>query len=67
MAAKKKPFDVKSIADLGLAGQVGSGAAKVKVEKISTPPKGNTAELITGTNDEIAAGLLGKIKELGLL
>ena len=67
MAAKKKPFEVKSIADLGLAGQVGAAAAKVTVEKISPPPKGNTAELITGTNDEIAAGLLGKIKELGLL
>ena len=67
MAAKKKPFDVKSIADLGLSGQVGAAAAKVVVESVSTPPKGDTAELITGSTDEIAAGLLGKIKELGLL
>jgi electron transfer flavoprotein beta subunit len=67
MAAKKKPFDVKSIADLGLSGQVGAAAAKVVVESVSTPPKGDTAELITGSTDEMAAGLLGKIKELGLL
>ncbi len=30
MAAKKKPLDVKTVADLGLAGQVGAGAAKVE-------------------------------------
>jgi electron transfer flavoprotein beta subunit len=67
MAAKKKPMDVKSIADLGLSGQVGAAAAKIHIEKISTPPKGSSAELISGTKDEIAAGLLSKIKELGLL
>jgi electron transfer flavoprotein beta subunit len=67
MAAKKKPFDVKSIADLGLSGQVGAAAAKVRVEKVSTPPKGDSAELVSGSTEEMAAGLLGKIKELGLL
>jgi electron transfer flavoprotein beta subunit len=67
MAAKKKPFDVKSIADLGLSGKVGAAAAKVVVAKISAPMKGNSAELISGSTDEMAAGLLGKIKELGLL
>jgi electron transfer flavoprotein beta subunit len=67
MAAKKKPFDVKSIADLGLSGKVGAAAAKVVVAKISAPIKGNSAELISGSTDEMAAGLLGKIKELGLL
>ena len=30
MAAKKKPLDVKTVADLGLAGQVGAGAAKMQ-------------------------------------
>jgi electron transfer flavoprotein beta subunit len=67
MAAKKKPFDVKSIADLGLSGQVGAAAAKVTVETVSPPPKGDKAEMISGSTDEMAAGLLGKIKELGLL
>jgi hypothetical protein len=31
------------------------------------PQKGSTAELVTGSVDEMANGLLGKIKELGLL
>jgi electron transfer flavoprotein beta subunit len=67
MAAKKKPFDVKSIADLGLSGQVGASAAKVHVNAVSSPPKGQSAELIGGSKDEQAAGLVGKIRELGLL
>jgi electron transfer flavoprotein beta subunit len=67
MAAKKKPFEVKTVADLGLAGQVGAGAAKVVVEKISAPVKGEGAEILSGSNDEIVNGLVGKIKELGLL
>jgi len=67
MAAKKKPFDVKTIADLGLSGQVGAANAKIAVEKVSTPQKGEGAELVTGSADEMAAGLLSKIKELGLL
>ena len=67
MAAKKKPFDVKTIADLGLSGRVGAANAKVTVEKVSTPQKGEGAELVTGSADEMAAGLLSKIKELGLL
>jgi electron transfer flavoprotein beta subunit len=67
MAAKKKPLDVKTIADLGLSGQVGAENAKVSVEKVSMPQKGSIAELVTGSADEMAAGLLSKIKELGLL
>jgi electron transfer flavoprotein beta subunit len=67
MAAKKKPLDVKTAADLGLAGQVGAGAAKVKIEGIAPPPKGDTAEILEGSTDEIVGGLVGKIKELGLL
>jgi len=67
MAAKKKPCDVKSVGDLGLTGQVGAGAAKVTVEKISQPPKGDRAEILEGSTDEVAASLLTKIKELGLL
>jgi electron transfer flavoprotein beta subunit len=67
MAAKKKPFDVKTVADLGLDGQVGAGAAKVKIEKIAPPPKGDRAEILEGSTDEIVSGLVNKIKELGLL
>ena len=67
MAAKKKPLDVKSVADLGLSGQVGADAAKVKIEKIAPPPKGDRAEILEGSPAEVAASLVGKIKELGLL
>jgi electron transfer flavoprotein beta subunit len=67
MAAKKKPLDVKTAADLGVAGQVGSAGAKVKIEQIAPPAKGDTAELLEGSTDDVVAGLMGKIKELGLL
>ena len=36
-------------------------------DKIYLPPKSATAEILSGTTDEVVAGLLGKIKELGLL
>ena len=67
MAAKKKPLDVKTAADLGLAGKVGAGSAKVKVTKIAPPPKGDRAEIVQGTTDQVVASLVNKIKELGLL
>jgi len=67
MAAKKKPLDVKTIADLGLSGGVGAANAKIAIEKVSMPQKGESAELVTGSVDEMANGLLSKIKELGLL
>jgi electron transfer flavoprotein beta subunit len=67
MAAKKKPLDVKTAADLGLAGKVGSGAAKVAIQKIAPPAKGARAEILAGSTDEVVAGIVGKIKELGLL
>jgi electron transfer flavoprotein alpha/beta subunit len=67
MQAKKKPMDVKTAADLGVADQVGAGAAKVVVDKVYVPPKSDTAEILQGSTDEIVSQLVGKIKELGLL
>jgi electron transfer flavoprotein beta subunit len=67
MAAKKKPLDVKTVADLGLAGQVGAAAAKVRVTKVAPPPKGDRAEILQGSTDQVVAALVNKIKELGLL
>jgi len=64
MAAKKKPLDVKSAGDLGLAGQI---AAKTITKKIYTPAKGEGAEIIEGSTDEVVSKLVGKIRELGLL
>jgi len=67
MQAKKKPVDVKTAADLGVADAVGAGAAKAKINKIYVPAKGDSAEILTGSTDEVVAKLVGKIKELGLL
>jgi electron transfer flavoprotein beta subunit len=64
MAAKKKPIETKTLADLGLAGKVG---AKVKIQKVYPPPKGQGAEMLTGSTDEVVGKVVGKIKELGLL
>ena len=65
MAAKKKPLDKKSLADLGL--DAAKVAPKMKIEKIYTPPKGEGAELVKGNAAEQAAQVVAKIKELGLL
>ncbi len=65
MQAKKKPLDKKSLGDVGLS--AGAVAAKVKVEKIYSPPKGKGAEILSGSKDEIATKFVGKVKELGLL
>jgi electron transfer flavoprotein beta subunit len=65
MAAKKKPLDKKSLADLGLA--PAAVAPKVKVEKLYVPPKGQGAELVKGAAAEQAQRFVGKVKELGLL
>jgi electron transfer flavoprotein beta subunit len=67
MAAKKKPIEVKTAADLGVAGQVGASAAKARIEKVYVPPKGQGAEIVSGSTDEVVTRLVGKIKELGLL
>ena len=67
MAAKKKPLDVKTAADLGVAGQVGASAAKIKIHKVAPPPKGDRAEILSGSTEQVVAGLVNKIKELGLL
>ncbi len=58
---------MKTVADLGLDGQVGAAAAKIKIEEIAPPAKGDTAEILSGSTDEVVDSLLGKIKELGLL
>jgi electron transfer flavoprotein beta subunit len=67
MAAKKKPLDVKTAADLGVAGQVGAAAAKIRIAKVAPPPKGDRAEILQGTTDQVVSSLVNKIKELGLL
>ena len=65
MQAKKKPLDKKGLGDLGL--DASAIAPKAKVEKLYTPPKGEGAEMLTGSADEVADQVVTKIKELGLL
>ena len=65
MQAKKKPLDQKGLGDLGL--QAADVAPRVKLEKMYPPPKGEGAELIEGSASDVAAKLVTKIKELGLL
>ena len=67
MQAKKKPVDVKTLADLGLADSVGTGHNKATINKIYVPAKGDTAQILEGSTDEIVSQLVTKIKELGLL
>lgn len=65
MQAKKKPLDKKGLADLGLS--PADVAPRVRVERIYPPPKGQGAELVSGTSAEVAQKLVAKIRELGLL
>jgi electron transfer flavoprotein beta subunit len=67
MQAKKKPVDVKTLAGLGLADSAGAAQNKTTVNKIYVPAKGDTAELLEGSTDEVVGQLVTKIKELGLL
>jgi electron transfer flavoprotein beta subunit len=59
MKAKKKPFDEKTLSDLGLdAAEFGEGERKVKVLKITPPPAREAGKLVEGeTPQEKAAGL----------
>jgi electron transfer flavoprotein beta subunit len=67
MQAKKKPMDVKTMADLGIAESAGTAAVKAKIEKIYVPPKSDSAEILEGSTGEVVGQLISKIKELGLL
>jgi len=67
MQAKKKPVDVKTLADLGVADQAGAGSVKAKIEKVYVPPKSSTAVMLEGSTGDVVSQLVGKIKELGLL
>jgi electron transfer flavoprotein beta subunit len=65
MQAKKKPLDKKGLADLGL--DAAAVAAKVSIDKLYSPAKGEGAEILQGSAAEVSQQLVGKIKELGLL
>ncbi len=59
MKAKKKPFDEKTLSDLGLdAAEFGESARKVKILEITPPPAREAGRIVEGeTPQEKAAGL----------
>ena len=65
MKAKKKPIEVKTVADLGVdAGEVGAANNKVKVLSLGYPPERSAVRMIEGeTADEQAAALVKALKE----
>lgn len=65
MKAKKKPIEVKTVADLGVdAGEVGAANNKVKVLSLSYPPERVAVRMIEGeTAEEQAAALVKALRE----
>ncbi|HEY1134955.1 MAG TPA: electron transfer flavoprotein subunit beta/FixA family protein [Nocardioides sp.] len=66
MAAKKKPVETFTLADLGVeAGEVGAGAAHTSVEETSARPPRTAGEIVTdedGSGAEALAGFLASKK-----
>ncbi len=65
MKAKKKPLDVKTIADLGLdASEVGENGAKIKIMQITPPEERQAGRIVEGeTPQEKAANLARLLHE----
>lgn len=64
MAAKKKPMKSLSLADLGLEpSEVGGLGSRLKSVSLAPPIRGKRAEILSGSPDEIARELLGRIRE----
>ncbi|HXH28608.1 MAG TPA: electron transfer flavoprotein subunit beta/FixA family protein [Candidatus Polarisedimenticolia bacterium] len=64
MAAKKKEIRTLALKDLGLdAARVGGQASRLRTVRLSVPPKGEGAEILKGSPDDIARELVKRIKE----
>jgi electron transfer flavoprotein beta subunit len=65
MKAKKKPLDVKTIADLGLdASQVGEAGTKIKIMQITPPEEREAGKIVEGeTPQEMAINLVRLLHE----
>jgi len=62
MKAKKKPLDVKTIAELGLdAAQVGEQGSKIKVLRLTPPAERKAGKLVEGETPEEKAANLAKL------
>ena len=64
MAAAKKTVIQWKVADIGLdASQVGAAGARLKLERLATPPRGGLVELMPGdTPEDQAAALVAKLR-----
>ncbi len=64
MAAKKKPVRRLSLDDLGLKpSEVGGLGARLKSVSLAPPVRGKRAEILSGSPDEIARELVGRMRE----
>jgi electron transfer flavoprotein beta subunit len=62
MKAKKKPVDVKTVADLGVdAAQVGAANRKLKIKALSSPPERQAVRMIEGEAAADKAAALVKV------
>jgi len=62
MKAKKKPVDVKTVADLGVdAAMVGAANRKVKIKALNLPPERQAVKMIEGEAGADKAAALVKI------
>jgi len=62
MKAKKKPVDVKTIADLGIdAATVGAANRKVKIKALNFPPQRQAVKMIPGESAQAQAAELVRV------
>jgi len=65
MKAKKKPLDIKTLADVGIdAGEVGENGAKIQVIELTPPEERAGGKMVEGeTPEEMAANLAALLHE----
>jgi electron transfer flavoprotein beta subunit len=62
MAAKKKPLDEASPADLGLdPAEVGAAGSRLEIASVAFPASGQGAQMLEGPADEVARQLVDKL------
>jgi electron transfer flavoprotein beta subunit len=64
MAAKRKPIDQRTAADLGLdGGQVGAAGSRLEVLSVAFPEAGTGAQMIDGDPATAARTLVDKLRK----
>jgi electron transfer flavoprotein beta subunit len=62
MKAKKKPLDIKTVADLGLdAAQVGESGSKIKIVQLTPPEERKPGQIVQGETPQEKAANLAKL------